>query len=202
MKSFIPLRLNSPSSGVSWVAGLILTQLLFASVCAQSSSLVCHGKGSTGLQDAESGSLPKHCNPITFIARGTPPLSLANWISKTGGGSVERTVHQVVVDIDHDGDPDLIAVTNLPRLLVWLNDGRGGFTSWDYSYFLRSSNVLEDAEDSNYEDTPFSLLWLEARPHSLELIPVASAKFDFQPGSPSFFCRSQSSPRAPPSRLS
>jgi hypothetical protein len=202
MTSFMPHRLNSISSRVSWVAGLILTQLLFASVYAQSSSFVCHGRGSTGLQDVESGSLPKHCNPITFIARGTPPLSLANWISKTSAGSVERTVHQVVVDIDHDGDFDLIAVTNLPRVLVWLNDGRGRFTSWDYSYFLRSSNVLEDAEDSNYEDTPFSLLWLEAGPHSLELIPVASAKFDFQPGSPSFCCRSQSSPRAPPSRIS
>jgi len=202
MKLFMPPKPKSLSFRVSWVAGLVLTQLLFASVCAQSGSFFSRGRGSTGLQDAESGSLPKHCNLITFVARGAPPLSLANWISQTSGGSLERTVHQILVDIDHDGDPDLIALTNLPRLLVWLNDGRGRFTCWDYSYFLRSSNVLEDAEDSNSEDTPFSLLWLEARPHSLELIPVASAKFDFQTRSPWFYCRSQSSPRAPPSRIS
>ena len=202
MKSFMPSRPKSLPFRVSCLAGLILTQLLFASVCAQSGSLVSYGKGWTGLQRAESQSLPKNCNPITFIARGTPPVSLANWISKTSSGSLERTVRQVVVDIDHDGDPDLIAVTNLPRLLVWLNDGQGRFTPWDYSLSLRSSRVLEDADDSNYEDTSLLLLWLEARPHSLELIPLASAKFDFQSRSPSFCCRSQSSPRAPPSRIS
>src|SRR5215813_9223026 len=108
MKSFMPSRPKLLSFAVSFVAGLILTQLLFASVCAQSSSLVSYGKGSTGLQDAKSESLPKNCNPLAFTARGTPPLSLANWISKTSAGSLERTVRQVVVDIDRDGDPDLI----------------------------------------------------------------------------------------------
>ncbi|MGH9429469.1 MAG: hypothetical protein ACRD2L_24550 [Terriglobia bacterium] len=39
----------------------------------------------------------------------------------------EKIVRVVAIDVDRDGDSDLVALTRAPCLLVWLNDGRGHF---------------------------------------------------------------------------
>jgi hypothetical protein len=39
-----------------------------------------------------------------------------------------RVASVIEADIDHDGDLDLVAVTPSGELLIWLNDGYGGFT--------------------------------------------------------------------------
>jgi hypothetical protein len=163
------------------VIGLILTQLLFAVVCAH------------GLTNHSSFAVPD--------AKSSAALSLAEWIASSDFVSAERMVRQVSVDIDNDGDPDLVAVTSLPRLLVWLNDGHGNFTSWHSSSSLRCSRILEDP-DSNDEDSPLLFLWLEARVLNLRLIPLASARPDAQSVLASSDCLDQSSPRAPPLQIS
>src|SRR5947208_1875586 len=43
-------------------------------------------------------------------------------------GLDEKIVRVVAIDVDRDGDSDLVALTRAPRLLVWLNDGRGHFS--------------------------------------------------------------------------
>ena len=195
-------KLNSHKSRIGAVIGLILPQLLFAAVCAESRCFASAYRVSAGAQDAEFQGLANHSGSPAFNARDPLFPSLANWLSHNNSASAERTVRQVVVDIDHDGNPDLITVTNLPRLLIWVNDGRGRFTRWDSSFSLHSSNIFEDAADSNDEDTPLFFLWLEVRALSLQLIPLASTQPDSKWGQSSFDCLAQSSPRAPPLRIS
>jgi hypothetical protein len=116
---------------------------------------------------------------------------------RSGPALTERTVLQFLVDIDQDGDSDLVALTNLPRVLVWINDGTGHFTTWYPSPSLHSSKIIEDA-DSNDEDSPLLFLWLDAKVLSLGLVPLASAQTDSKSPQVSFDYLSQSSPRAPP----
>jgi hypothetical protein len=202
MQLFNLSKLNFHKSRIGAVIGLILTQLLFAAVSAESSCFASACGPSAGPQAGEFQGLANHCSFLAFNARDPLSPSFENWLSSGDSASAERTVRQVVVDIDHDGDPDLITVTNLPRLLIWVNDGRGPFTRWDSSFSLHSSNIFEDAADSNDEDTPLFFLWLEVRALSLQLIPLASTQPDPKWGQSSFDCLSQSSPRAPPLRIS
>jgi hypothetical protein len=204
MKSFSPSRSNLCSSWISGVVTLILIQiqLLLVSVNVYSSCVVSRHETGTKPRDAACESWTNHFGPATLSLRGIPAPSLGNWLAKIGSSSLESTVRQVIVDIDHDGDPDLIALTNLPRLLIWLNDGRGRFTSWHTSSSLHPSHVFEDAADSNSEDTPLFCLWLGTQPLSLQLIRVAATRFDPKSGFLLFTCICQSSPRAPPSQVS
>jgi hypothetical protein len=43
--------------------------------------------------------------------------------------SRDRIVRFVVADIDHDGDPDLVANTHRSGLRIWINKGRGLFAA-------------------------------------------------------------------------
>jgi len=202
MKQLSLPRSASLSFRKCWVVGLIWTQFLLAVVCAQPGSFVSQRGAPSGLRYAEFQGLARPSSSVTFSTRGASALTLSNWFFNSSHLSAERTVRQVLVDIDHDGDMDLIAVTDFPRLLVWLNNGRGSFTPWHSSCSLHSSSVLEDAVDSNGEDTPQLFLCLEARALSLQLIPLASTQSDPQFGFFAFDSLSLSSPRAPPSRTS
>jgi hypothetical protein len=53
----------------------------------------------------------------------------------------------VVADVDHDGDLDLVAVAPSGQVIVWLNDGRGRFTSQPVSHAstLSAEAVLGNA---------------------------------------------------------
>jgi hypothetical protein len=202
MQSCKPSKLNSLKSRIGTVIGLVLPQLLFAAVCAEPSCFASTYGVSAGVQDAEFRGLTNRSGSPAFNARDPLSPSLANWLFHNNSASAERTVRQVVVDIDHDGDPDLITVTNVPRLLIWVNDGRGRFTRWDSSLSLQPSNIFEDAADSNDEEMPLFFLWLEVRALSLQLIPLASTQPDSKSGQSSLNCLAQSSPRAPPLGIS
>ena len=137
---------------------------------------------------------PSYCilHPTKLLPTGLP---LPHF--RSGPALTERTVLQFLVDIDQDGDSDLIALTNLPRVLVWINDGTGHFATWYPSPSLHSSKIIEDA-DSSDEDSPLLFLWLDAKVLSLGLVPLASAQTDSKSPQVSFDYLSQSSPRAPP----
>jgi len=128
--------------------------------------------------------------PIQKASGHGSSLAFGQWLlGIIWGGrdpSLEATVKLVMVDIDRDGDPDLVAITSLPRLLVWLND----------LSFLRKGFL--DPE-SNEEDAP--LLRLEPRQLAAQLKPVASTQIDRKSSKKSFECCSLRSPRAPPSLL-
>ena len=73
----------------------------------------------------------------------------------------------VEVDIDLDGDVDLIELSRAPRILVWVNDGRGRFfpaTPNDYTLVRVWPFFYESAEND------FLSVWLE--PHELCLDSV------------------------------
>jgi VCBS repeat protein len=50
-----------------------------------------------------------------------------------------RVVGLTALDIDHDGDIDLVAVTPSGQLIIWLNDGRGRFVPQEASHTDRMS---------------------------------------------------------------
>jgi len=140
--------------------------------------------------------------PIQKASGHGSSLAFGQWLlGIIWGGrdpSLEATVKLVMVDIDRDGDPDLVAITSLPRLLVWLNDGQGHFSSWH----ARSLSFLRKGfldPESNEEDAP--LLRLEPRQLAAQLKPVASTQIDRKSSKKSFECCSLRSPRAPPSLL-
>ena len=73
----------------------------------------------------------------------------------------------VEVDIDHDGDVDLIELSTAPRIQVWVNDGRGRFfpaVPNDFSLVRVWPFFYESAEND------FLSMWLE--PHELCLDSV------------------------------
>ncbi|PYV43846.1 MAG: hypothetical protein DMG06_09105 [Acidobacteria bacterium] len=147
----------------------------------------------------DSNSRVPDAPPIQKVSSRWRPLAFSEWLSGlicgAGDPSLEATVKLVMVDIDRDGDPDLVAVTSLPRLLVWLNDGRGHFRSWQPHSLCFLRRGLLDSE-SNEEDAP--LLWLEPRQLTTHLIPVASSQINRKSFRMSFQSVSLRSPRAPP----
>jgi hypothetical protein len=111
----------------------------------------------------------------------------------------EETVRQVMVDIDHDGDVDLISLTSLPRLLVWLNDGKGHLILWHSRFFLIVDTSYVDPESSD-EDAP--LFWWAPSQPTVQLMRIASAEAHREsfPKCTNAFC--PGSPRAPPPSIS
>ena len=72
------------------------------------------------------------------------------------------------VDIDHDGDLDLIDLSDAPRVLVWVNNGRGRYIPLIplcYNLVRACPYFYESAEND------FLSLWVE--PHKLCLHSVA-----------------------------
>jgi hypothetical protein len=99
------------------------------------------------------------------------------------------------VDVDLDGDFDLIALKGLSRVLVWINDGRG-------HYFLVSPGscnlvkarpfFLESAEND------FLPLWLEPQKPCLDYVSLGSIAQERMVMIPRCEKYSPRSPRAPP----
>jgi hypothetical protein len=176
---------------------LIPILLLLGAVGAQSTLCASSCKLSAAMVSARlrRSLIPSDCT----ILQPTKPLSIGLPLPhfRSLPALTERTVLQFLVDIDQDGDSDLIALTHLTRVLVWINDGTGHFTTWYPSPSLHSSKIIEDA-DSNDEDSPLLFLWLDAKVLSLGLVPLASAQTDSKFPQVSFDYLSQSSPRAPP----
>jgi len=168
--------------------------LLFRSLCAPASP-VFFPAGQAPSADFRTLGLP----PIQKVSSHRCSLAFSQWLSGIICGardpSLEATVKLVMVDIDHDGDPDLVAITSLARLLLWLNDGRGHFSSWQPRSLCFLRKGFLDPE-SNEEDAP--LLWLEPRQLTAQLNPVASTQTDRESSKKSFQCFSLRSPRAPP----
>jgi len=186
----------------SALIGTVLMQLLLVVASVQGNSGVASYEASVGLPAGGvlgAAGLCRHASPATI--KNSMVAYFPLWSLSGNPASAERTVRQVVVDIDHDGDPDLIAITNLPRLLVWLNDGTGHFTSYTPAPSFRRLQIPEDP-DSGGADTPPLFPWLTTEVLEGPLVPLASAELDINAPPTSFDCLNQSSPRAPPLTIS
>jgi hypothetical protein len=180
------------------IAVFITLLLLFGPARAQSNPVFFPG-GQVPSADFRTLGVP----PIQKASSHWSSLAFSKWLLGTIWGakdpSPEATVKLVMVDVDHDGDSDLVAITTLPRLMVWLNDGRGHFSSWhSRPLCLLRKGVLDP--ESNEEDAP--LLWLEPYELTTPLNSVASSQIDRESSKKSFQRLSLRSPRAPPSLVS
>ena len=101
-----------------------------------------------------------------------------------------------VIDIDRDGDSDLIALTRAPRLLVWLNDGRGHFSSRTPCppFEPPAKSFLNPDSDS---ETPVSPSLPLAGP-TLKAEVYSYSNFSHEWSAPACGSRLNTSPRAPP----
>ena len=196
MKLSIFSKLKSVKSRVLSVSGLLFVQLWLTVLSVQSSPF-SPSTISVRCWNDEFQGLPSHSSGTLTTARVVLAFPASNKVSV----STERTVRQVWIDIDRDGDADLVAVTNHLRLVVWLNDGKGHFTSCRSSSALKCSQIVEDP-DLNSEDIPLLFLWLQARTFSLDLVPLVSILTDSESLLASLDRLAQSSPRAPPAHLS
>ena len=108
----------------------------------------------------------------------------------------EKIVRVVVIDIDRDGDSDLIALTRAPRLLVWLNDGRGHFSSRTPCppFEPPAKSFLNPDSDS---ETPVSPSLPLAGP-TLKAEVYSYSNFSHEWSAPACGSRLNTSPRAPP----
>ncbi len=101
----------------------------------------------------------------------------------------------IKADVDLDGDLDLIALTPKPRLLVWINDGRG-------KYFparpIRSAFVRHDPVGGESAENDFLPLWLDPNEFLVECFVEESlhaSALVTSPRSANYFPRCS---RAPP----
>src|SRR5262249_36505256 len=155
--------------GIAFI-GTVLIQLLLVILSAQGNPRVISCEASAGLPTAEVLSAAGLYSRTTPAIKGFAAAYFPPWSLSGNPVFTERTVRQVVVDIDHDGDPDLVAIPNLPRLLVWLNDGTGHFTSWPPSPSLRRFQIPEDS-DPNGADPPPLFPWLTTEVFEGPLVP-------------------------------
>jgi hypothetical protein len=109
----------------------------------------------------------------------------------------EKIVRVIVLDIDRDGDFDLIALTRVPRLLVCLNDGRSPFSSQapcPPSEPL-AKHVLNSDSDS---ELPISASLPSACPTLRAKVYFVCSIFSHEWSAPGCGFPLKTSPRAPP----
>ena len=106
----------------------------------------------------------------------------------------------VVIDIDRDGDLDLVAVAPSGQVMAWLNDGRGRFTKQEAPrpYRLSSQTVVFDPlvdQPVAVGATAPSVVEFRTRnaPVAVTLVPSLSAPLVFDLG-----CLAHPGLRAPP----
>lgn len=89
--------------------------------------------------------------------------------------SAERVVGLASVDIDHDGDLDLVAFLGSGRSMVWINDGHGAFAAADRHPTESAPLVMAQTWIASVPLAPLAIgawhpVWL-ARPPSIVAPP-------------------------------